>query len=207
MLSYATNRKAFARVAVVHRLARPPSAFPLMRVAAPYVEFDFARSAECRDVTPPERIAQVPSSPLCSTCAAGVGAVSWPRDGGRRGAGHRNQRRRGRTARDRFLARARNWPATSRSEIETTTTTKRARSLDGTLGGGLPVPVCRPGGACLAVDQCRHFRQRNGHRKDEPPAAQARDCGERHILGRPRRISSSSSARRRRRWKEFTSCA
>ena len=108
-------------------------------VAAPYVEFDFARSAECHDVTPAECIEPYANRRLVELrlpvsvrfhgvamedveeldieingAAAGLRVVDF-------------------------------WPATRLAsdiaqQIETTTTTKRGRSIDGTLGGGLPVP-------------------------------------------------------------------
>ena len=54
MLSYAPNRKAFARsLRLIAWCAA--SGICTYAVGAPYVEFDFARSAECRDVTLAER--------------------------------------------------------------------------------------------------------------------------------------------------------
>ncbi len=109
-------------------------------IAGPHVEFDFARVAECREVTPtaqsgtasPHRIIEL-TLPVSvrfrgvdmedveeldieiNGAAAGLRVISFS-------------------------------PATQLASdlaqpIESVTTTKRGRSLDGTLGGGLPVPV------------------------------------------------------------------
>jgi hypothetical protein len=139
MLSYATHRETFARPLWII-VGAAAIGVPGYAAAAPYVEFDFARSAECRDVTPPERIENVPSYRFVELvlpvsvrfrglapqdveeldieingAAAGLRVIDF--SPGTRLASEFAQ------------------------EIETTTTTKRARSLDGTLGGGLPVPV------------------------------------------------------------------
>ena len=108
-------------------------------LAKPHVEFDFARAAECRDVTPTERARRYPQQRLIevvlpvsvrfhgvamedveeldieiSGSAAGLHVFDF--------------------SPDTQLA------SDVERTIETTTTVKKARSLDGTLGGQLPVP-------------------------------------------------------------------
>lgn len=139
MLSYAPNRKTFAR-----RLRLIAGAavigMPGYVAAAPYVEFDFARSAECRDVTPPERIAQVPSYRFVE--------LVLPISVRFRGLAPQDVEEldieiNGAAAGLRVIDFSPTTQLASEfaQQIETTTTKKRARSLDGTLGGGLPVPV------------------------------------------------------------------
>ncbi|HEX2475703.1 MAG TPA: hypothetical protein VHK01_13210 [Lacipirellulaceae bacterium] len=138
MLSYAPNRKAFARsLRFIAWVAA--SVISTYAVGAPYVEFDFARSAECRDVTPPERIALVPTHRFVQ--------LVLPVSVRFRGLSMNDVEEldieiNGAAAGLRVIDFS---PMTQLAsdiaqEIETTTTTKRARSLDGTLGGGLPVP-------------------------------------------------------------------
>jgi hypothetical protein len=108
-------------------------------LAKPHVEFDFARAAECRDVTPTERARRYPQQRLIevvlpvsvrfhgvamedveeldieiSGSAAGLQVFDF--------------------SPDTQLA------SDVERTIETTTTVKKARSLDATLGGQLPVP-------------------------------------------------------------------
>lgn len=139
MLTYAPNRKAFARSLrfVAWAVASGISTYA---VGAPYVEFDFARSAECRDVTPPERVAQVPTHRFVQL----VLPVSVRFHGlSMNDVEELDIEINGATAGLRVIDFS---PTTQLAsdfarQIETTTTTQRARSLDGTLGGGLPVPV------------------------------------------------------------------
>jgi hypothetical protein len=139
MLSYASNLKTFAR-----RLWLIAGAavigIPGYVAAAPYVEFDFARSAECRDVTPRERMAQVPSYRFVE--------LVLPISVRFRGLAMEDVEEldieiNGAAAGLRVIDFSPTTQLASEfaQQIETTTTTKRARSLDGTLGGGLPVPV------------------------------------------------------------------
>ena len=104
-----------------------------------HVEFDFARSAECHDVTPPERTEQYPNERLIE--------VRLPLSVRIRGM---------RTDDVEELDMEINGAATGlrvhsfspptqlasdlSKEIETTTTTKKEHSLGATLGGALPVP-------------------------------------------------------------------
>jgi hypothetical protein len=138
MLSYASNRKAFARsLRLIAWVAA--SGITTFAAGAPYVEFDFARAAECRDVTPPERIAQVPTHRFVQL----VLPVSVRFRGlAMNDVDELDIEINGAAAGLRVIDFS---PSTQLAsdiaqEIETTTTTKRARSLDGTLGGGLPVP-------------------------------------------------------------------
>jgi hypothetical protein len=106
----------------------------------PYVEFDFARTIECRDVTPLERVERYPQQRLVelvlpvSVRFRGV----LPDD-----VDELMVEISGVAAGLRVFAFA---PATQLASdivqgVETTTTTKSARSLDATLGGNLPVPA------------------------------------------------------------------
>jgi hypothetical protein len=138
MLSYASIRKAFARsLRLIAWVAA--SGITTFAAGAPYVEFDFARAAECRDVTPPERIAQVPTHRFVQL----VLPVSVRFRGlAMNDVDELDIEINGAAAGLRVIDFS---PSTQLAsdiaqEIETTTTTKRARSLDGTLGGGLPVP-------------------------------------------------------------------
>ena len=114
-------------------------ATPLAASAVPHVEFDVAPIAECRDITPPERITQYPNQRLvevalsvsvrfCGMSMDDVDELAIEVNG--MSAGFRV---------DDFS------PATQLAsdishDIETTTTSKKSRSLDGSLGGTLPVP-------------------------------------------------------------------
>jgi hypothetical protein len=139
MISYAPSGKAFSRRLWIIAGAAAVG-IPGFAVAAPYVEFDFARSAECRDVTPPERVAQVPTYRFVE--------LVLPVSVRFRGLAPQDVEEldieiNGAAAGLRVIDFS---PATQLTsdftrQIETTTTRQRARSLDGTLGGGLPVPV------------------------------------------------------------------
>jgi hypothetical protein len=139
MISYAPGGKAFSRRLWIIAGAAAIG-IPGYAPAAPYVEFDFARSAECRDVTPPERAAQVPTYRFVE--------LVLPVSVRFRGLAPQDVEEldieiNGAAAGLRVIDFS---PATQLTsdftrQIETTTTTQRARSLDGTLGGGLPVPV------------------------------------------------------------------
>jgi hypothetical protein len=139
MISYAPNRKAFARRLWIIAGAAVIG-FPGYAIAASYVEFDFARSAECRDVTPPERIDQVPDYRFVE--------LVLPVSVRFRGLAPQDVEEldieiNGAAAGLRVIDFSPGTQLASEfaKQIETTTTTQRARSLDGTLGGGLPVPV------------------------------------------------------------------
>jgi len=111
--------------------------------AAPAVEFDFARTVECRDITPRERLAQYPSQRLIEVelpisvrfndiTLEDVDEIAIEVSGAAAGL--------------RVLEFA---PTTQLAsefthDIETTTTTKKARSLDATLGGSIPIPGAEP---------------------------------------------------------------
>ena len=106
---------------------------------SPYVEFDFARTAECRDVTPVERIEQYPQQRLIELALAvsvryhgvlanDVDELTVEINGA--AAGLRVHE----FAPGTLLA------SDIAQNIETTTTTRSAHNLDATLGGALPVP-------------------------------------------------------------------
>jgi hypothetical protein len=104
-----------------------------------HVEFDFARTAECRDVTPAERAAQYPSQRLVE--------LSLPvsvrfHDAKLDDVDELTVEITGQASGMRVFDFA---PATQlasdiENSIETTTTTKSAGSIDGSLGGALPIP-------------------------------------------------------------------
>jgi hypothetical protein len=103
------------------------------------VEFDFARTAECRDVTPAERASQYPMQRLVE--------FSLPvsvrfHDAGLEDVDELAVEITGPASGMRVFDFA---PATQLAsdiadQIETTTTSKSASSLDGSLGGALPIP-------------------------------------------------------------------
>lgn len=116
------------------------SLIPLSADARPYVEFDFARSAECRDVTPPERLQDYPLQRLVEmtlrvsvrfrgVAASDVDEIDIEINGASAGLSVFD------FAPDTQLA------SDIKRTIETTTTVNKARSLDGSLGGTIPVPV------------------------------------------------------------------
>ncbi len=104
-----------------------------------YVGFDFARTAECRDVTPAERLEQYPQQRLIELALSvsvryhgvlpdDVEELTVEIDGA--SAGLRVYEFAPSTQLASDIARP----------IETTTTTKSAHNIDATLGGALPVP-------------------------------------------------------------------
>ena len=107
--------------------------------ATPYVEFDFARTAECRDVTPIERVEQYPHQRLIElTLSVSVRFRGVPLDDVEELTVEINGASAGLRVHD--FAPATQLTSDIARDIETTTTTKNARSLDATLGGALPVP-------------------------------------------------------------------
>jgi hypothetical protein len=108
-------------------------------VAAPYVEFDFARSAACVDVTPrssQEEYVQVRLIQL--TLPLSVRFHGLTRDDVDEIDVEINGAANGLRVYD--FAPGTQLASDVARPIEMTTTTKRARSLDATLGGALPVP-------------------------------------------------------------------
>jgi len=138
MLSLAPNRNMLSRWRFL-LVWLPLAGVNSYAVAAPYVEFDFARSAECRDITPTDRLEQDPRHRFVE--------LVLPVSVRFRGLAPQDVEEldieiNGAAAGLRVIDFS---PSTQMAsdiaqQIETTTTTKRARSLDGTLGGGLPVP-------------------------------------------------------------------
>ena len=107
--------------------------------AAPFVEFDFARTAECRDVTPIERIEQYPQQRLVElTLSVSVRFRGVTPDDVDELTVEISGAAAGLRVHD--FAPSTQLTSDIAREIETTTTTKNARSLDATLGGALPVP-------------------------------------------------------------------
>ena len=120
------------------------AAFPMVvvastAVAAPHVEFDFARAVGCRLVTPPADGSPVTQPRLVEVTLPvsvrfhgltreDVDELDIEIDGAAAGLRVFDFSPRTQLASD------------VAQQIETTTTTKRARSIDGTLGGALPVP-------------------------------------------------------------------
>jgi len=115
-----------------------PFVFVLAAAAEPFVEFDLAPVAECRDVTPPQRIAQYPTQRLVE--------VMLPVSVRYRGFDTSDVDELHVEVSGAWGMRVHDFsPKTELAsdithEIETTTTTKKSRSLDGTLGGTLPIP-------------------------------------------------------------------
>lgn len=108
--------------------------------ARPYVDFDFARSAECRDITPPSRAAEYPQQRLIEltlsvsvrfrgVAAEDVDELAIEINGSSAGLQVYD------FSPDTQLA------SDIQKTIETTTTVKKDRSLDGSLGGTLPIPT------------------------------------------------------------------
>ncbi len=104
-----------------------------------YVEFDFARSAECHDITPPERTELYPNERLVevrlplSVRIRGVRPdeveeLDMEISGAAAGL------------RVHSFSPSTQLASDLSKEIETTTTTKKEHSLGATLGGALPVP-------------------------------------------------------------------
>jgi hypothetical protein len=112
---------------------------PGVALADVNVEFDFARTAECRDVTPAERAVQYPTQRLVKfSLPVSVRFHDVPLDG----VDELTVEITGPASGMRVFDFA---PATQLSSdiadaIETTKTTKSDRSLDGSLGGSLPIP-------------------------------------------------------------------
>jgi len=114
-------------------------AAPLGAFAEPRVEFDIARAVECRDVTPPDRLTLYPMQRLIEVALPisvrfhdvttdDVDEIEIEVSGAQAGL--------------RVLEFA---PGTQLAteitrEIETTTTNKKTRTFEGTLGGSLPIP-------------------------------------------------------------------
>jgi hypothetical protein len=107
--------------------------------AAPAVEFDFARLAEGRDVTPSACSQQYPSKRVIElTLPVSVRFRGVAMDDVEELDIEINGAASGLTVYD--FSPSTQLASDVAREIETTTTTKKARSLDATLGGQLPVP-------------------------------------------------------------------
>ncbi len=112
---------------------------PGAALAAGNVEFDFARTGECRDVTPAERSAQYPNQRLVEfTLPISVRFRDVPLDDVDELTVEISGAATGMRVFD--FAPATQLTSDIADPIETTTTTKSARSLDGSLGGALPIP-------------------------------------------------------------------
>jgi hypothetical protein len=112
---------------------------PLIALAAPGVEFDIARAVECRDITPRERLAQYPTQRLIEVFLPVSVRFN---DVSREDVDEIDIEVSGAAAslRVQDFAPTTQLASEITHEIETTTTTKKTRSLDGTLGGSLPIP-------------------------------------------------------------------
>jgi hypothetical protein len=115
------------------------SVSPNAALADGHVEFDFARAVECRDVTPAERAVQYPTQRLVEfslpvsvrfhdVALDDVDELTVEITGPASGMRVFN------------FAPATQLSSDIANAIETTTTTKSDRSLDGSLGGSLPIP-------------------------------------------------------------------
>lgn len=133
-------RQRAATIALAAAFTAIPALFtPFAALASADVEFDFARVVECRDITASERLAQYPMQRLIEVALPvsvrfndvsrdDVDEISIEVSGAV--AGLRVQ----------DFAPTTQLASEITHEIETTTTSKRSRSLDGTLGGSLPIP-------------------------------------------------------------------
>src|SRR4051812_33086362 len=116
-----------------------PLLLPVNALAGSNVEFDVAPTAECRDVTPTERIAQYPNQRLIEvTLPVSVRFRGVSMDEVDELAIEINGASAGMRVHD--FAPATQLFTDVSHEIETTTTKKKARSLDGSLGGTIPIP-------------------------------------------------------------------
>jgi hypothetical protein len=116
-----------------------PLLLPANVLAGPNVEFDVAPTAECRDITPVERIAQYPTQRLIEvTLPVSVRFRGVSMDEVDELAIEVNGASAGLRVHD-FSPTTQLFTDVSH-EIETTTTLKKARSLDGSLGGTIPIP-------------------------------------------------------------------
>lgn len=114
-------------------------AAPLAALAAPTVEFDVPPTAECRDVTPPERIKQYPHERLVEvSLSVSVRFHDASMDDVDELAIEVHGATPGMRVYD--FAPTTQLASDITHEIETTATTSKKRSLDGSLGGTLPVP-------------------------------------------------------------------
>lgn len=112
---------------------------PLAALAAPEVEFDFARVVECRDITPSERLTQYPLQRLIEVALpVSVRFNDVSRDDVEEISIEVSGAPAGLRVQD--FAPTTQLASEITHEIETTTTSKKARSFDGTLGGSLPIP-------------------------------------------------------------------
>lgn len=111
--------------------------------AAPAVEFDFARTVECRDITPRERLAQFPMQRIIEVeLPVSVRFNDVTRDDVDEIAIEVSGAAAGLRVHD--FAPTTQLASEFTRDIETTTTTKQARSLDATLGGSIPIPGADP---------------------------------------------------------------
>lgn len=116
-----------------------PLLLPVNALAGPNVEFDIAPTAECRDITPVERIAQFPTQRLIEvTLPVSVRFRGVSMDEVDELAIEVNGASAGLRVHD-FSPTTQLFTDVAH-EIETTTTMKKARSLDGSLGGTIPIP-------------------------------------------------------------------
>lgn len=112
---------------------------PLIALADPHVEFDVVRFVECRDITPRERMQQYPAQRLIEvTLPISVRFHDVAIDDVDELDIEVNGVSAGLRVHD--FAPTTQLATDISHEIETTTTTKKSRSLDGTLGGSLPIP-------------------------------------------------------------------
>jgi hypothetical protein len=116
-----------------------PLLLPVNTLAGPNVEFDIAPTAECRDITPPQRITQYPNQRLIEvTLPVSVRFRGVSMDEVDELAIEVNGVSAGMRVHD--FAPTTQLASDISHEIETTTTTKKTRSFDGSLGGTIPIP-------------------------------------------------------------------
>ncbi len=116
-----------------------PLLLPVNALADANVEFDIAPAAECRDITPPQRIVQYPNQRLIEVMLpVSVRFRGVSMDEVDELAIEVNGAAAGMRVYD--FSPSTQLVSDIPHEIETTTTTTKKRSLDGSLGGTIPIP-------------------------------------------------------------------
>src|SRR4029078_8567200 len=124
-------RKGFRAITLACAAGFIPFVFPCIAAADSFVEFDCAPIAECRDVTPPQRIAQYPNQRLIEVCLPVSARFRGLSTGDVDEIHVEISGAWGMRVHD-FSPKT-ELASDITHEIETTTTSKKSRSLDGTL--------------------------------------------------------------------------
>jgi hypothetical protein len=137
--SFHSKNNGAAAITLITALSLSSALIAPLALAEPTVEFDIARAVECRDVTPRERLTQYPTQRLIEVA---IPVSVRFHDISREDVDEIEIEVSGSTAglRVQEFAPATRLASEITREIETTTTAKKTRSFDGTLGGTLPIP-------------------------------------------------------------------